>query len=249
MLKLGSPTRAAPGLAGSVPQYQALTRGPSRPAPSPADLRQPRDVFEGIRRSFGRTHLGAFAACAELSRGDHPISGERMARAVLAGGLDGDGRSTSSEVREFERFAARHAARLTPEAREVLTTWKREVDRSGQGGLLGGTFQKLTSRLLTLHDVGAWRALERLDETPGRVSGEAMSRAVLTAVRDDGRSGPRQTLEQFEAWAQKNDARLTPQARRVLDVLRSVATATRDRGRELSSSEFARMAQALRSLR
>ncbi len=210
-------------------------------------------VFAEVKRRFGFTDLAAFAACRELGLLPGSISGETMTQAIMAGAHDKDRRATASELREFQRFAKVHREKLTPEALEVLSLYEQAVawaEQRGRPAVSDAEFRDLVARMRAVTEGPAERALGELDRMTGPISAAAMTRAVLTGIRDRHGNATGDELQCFEAWAEKNDARLSPGARKVLDLYRTAAAASLQRGnRGLSSTEFAYLAMRIRAVK
>jgi hypothetical protein len=144
-------------------------------------------VFGEVKRRFGFSDRAAFAACRELARLPPPISGELMTQAIMAGAHDHSRHATSAELREFQRFAREHRARLSPEAVEVMALYQQAIAASlarGQPGIPDAEFRALVARMRAVTESPAEKALSVLDLYPGPVSAAAMARAILTGVRD-----------------------------------------------------------------
>ena len=209
--------------------------------------------FAEVKRRFGFTDLAAFAACRELSTVPGPISGELMAQAIMAGAHDKNRRATATELREFQRFAREHREKLTPEAAEVLGLYEQAVATAaiqGHAGVPDSDFRALVARMRAVTDSPAEKALAALDLSSGPVSPSAMTRAILTGIRDRHGNATGDELRCFEAWAQANAGRLGTGARKVLDIYRTAAAASLQRGnRGLTSTEFAYLAMRLRAVK
>ena len=221
--------------------------------PSIRQLDEAGSGFVEVKRRFGFTDLAAFAACRELLMVPGPISGEVMAQAIMAGAHDKSRRATATELREFQRFAREHREKLTPEASEVLALYEQAVATSaiqGHAGVPDSDFRALVARMRAVTESPAEKALAALDSSSGPVSPSAMTRAILTGIRDRHGNATGDELRCFDAWAQANAGRLGAGARKVLDIYRTAATASLQRGnRGLTSTEFAYLAMRLRAVK
>lgn len=221
--------------------------------PSIRQLDAEGSAFAEVKRRFGFSDLAAFAACRELSMVEGPIGGDVMAQAIMAGAHDKHRRATATELREFQRFAREHREKLTPDAAEVLALYEQAVAAAaivGHAGVPDSDFRALVARMRAVTESPAEKALSLLDHTTGPISASAMTRAILTGIRDRHGNATGDELRCFEAWAQANSGRLGAGARRVLDLYRTAATASLERGnRGLTSTEFAYLAMRLRAVK
>ena len=196
--------------------------------------------------------LGAMVELNKLSQTSGSISAEQMADTIDRATSDLDGQAASSEYRTVADWAMNNRERLTPEAKQVVDIYSKYAAMSqarGESGIPQDDFKKMLGEMRDVGDASAKKALAHLDRKGGTVSGEDMARAIKTGTADhDGQAAGAEAKE-FEKWASKNESRLSPEAKEVLDVYRKHTKAAQAQGREgLTSSETAAMNREMRKV-
>ncbi|MCY1030074.1 hypothetical protein OV207_01265 [Corallococcus sp. BB11-1] len=208
----------------------------------------PQDDFKkmlGEMRDVG--DASAKKALANLDRKGGTVSGEDMAKAITAGTADHDGQAAGAEAKEFEKWAAKNESRLSPEAKEVLDVYRKHTKAAqakGQTGLTDKEAAVMNAEMKKAGavDVSARKATESLDQKKGPISGQDMAKAIQKGTADlDGQAAGAE-LKEFERWAAKNQSKLSPEAKEVLDVYRKHTKAAQAKGQTgLTAKETAVM--------
>jgi hypothetical protein len=194
--------------------------------------------------------LSARMATLELARQPGRVSGQQMAESILRGVSDLDGHSSTSELREFQKFAQQHPGKMTAEARDVLGIYQRYAQAAGPSGITQENLSKMATEMRGVKDSSAYRALEQLDRTQGPIGPEAMTRTVLAGIKDlDGQSTTSE-LTQFIDWAKENQSRLTDGAKAVLGLYFDAANQASARGQQgLGQNDLSMLAAQMRSIK
>ncbi|MBN8230317.1 hypothetical protein JYK02_22645 [Corallococcus macrosporus] len=219
-------------------QFSAGSRGCWTP---PRDNWQPKD-------------LGAMMEMSKLNQTSGPISAEKFADSIEAAIGDLDGQAASGEYRAVSDWAANNRERLTPEARQVMDIYSKYAALSqarGQSGIPQDDMKKMLAEMRDVGDASAKKALAHLDSKThgGTVSGQDMARAISRGTADHDGQAAGAELKEFEKWASKNESRLSPEAKEVLDVYRKHAKAAQAEGRSgLNDRETAALNRELRKV-
>ncbi|WP_211486219.1 hypothetical protein [Corallococcus exiguus] len=205
----------------------------------------------GPRDNWQPKDLGAMVEMNKLNKTSGSIGAEQFADSIEAAVGDLDGQAASGEYRAVSDWAANNRERLTPEARQVMDIYSKYAAVSqarGESGIPQGDFKKMLAEMRDVGDASAKKALANLDSKShgGTVSGQDMARAIKTGTADhDGQAGGAE-LKEFEKWASKNESRLSPEAKEVLDVYRKHTQAAQAQGRTgLTDKETAAMNKEL----
>ncbi|TSC23223.1 hypothetical protein [Corallococcus sp. Z5C101001] len=196
--------------------------------------------------------LGALVEMNKLGQTSGPISAEQFADSIEAAVGDLDGQAASSEYRTVADWAANNRERLTPEARQVMDIYSKYAALSqarGDSGIPQGDFKKMLAEMRDVGDASAKKALANLDSKThgGTVSGQDMARAIQTGTADHDGQAAGAELKEFEKWAAKNQSRLSPEAKEVLDVYRKHTKAAQAQGRSgLTDQETAALNKEMR---
>jgi hypothetical protein len=196
-------------------------------------------------REINSGDLSAPKATEKLTKENGPISGEDMLAAIKEGISDKDGKSTTSELREFQKWARENPHRLTPEARQVLQTYEKHARKAGPEGMtqreLDSMFKEM-GKFKTFRDNTMRDALEKLDDKAGKISGKDLANAIKTGAGDfDGQAAGAEFADMMK-WARQNRDRLTPEARQVLDIYSKYATRNAAHGNKgIPNDQFQRM--------
>lgn len=210
---------------------------------APGDWKKLLSDFRNINLNAG--DLSARKATEKLTKENGPISGEDMLAAIKEGISDKDGKSTTSELREFQKWARENKHRLTPEARQVMETYEKHARKAGPEGMtqreLDSMFKEM-GKFKTFRDNTMRDALEKLDDKSGKISGKDLANAIKTGAGDfDGQAAGVEFADMMK-WARQNRERLTPEARQVLDIYEKYATRAMASGNTgISNSNFQKM--------
>ncbi|WP_208718976.1 hypothetical protein [Corallococcus sicarius] len=196
--------------------------------------------------------LGAMVELNKLNQTSGSIGAGQMADTIERAVGDLDGQAASSEYRTVADWAMNNRERLTPEAKQVVDIYSKYAAMSqarGESGIPQDDFNKMLGEMRDVGDASAKKALAQLDRKGGTVSGEDMARAIKTGTADhDGQAAGAEAKE-FEKWASKNESRLSPEAKEVLDVYRKHTKAAQAQGREgMTPSETAAMNSEMRKV-
>ncbi|MCY1018437.1 hypothetical protein [Pyxidicoccus sp. MSG2] len=195
--------------------------------------------------------LSALVELNKLDQSKGPVSADEMADAIKNGTADLDGQAASGEYRAFSEWAQKNAGRMTPEAKQVMDIYSKYAAQSqarGETGISQADSQKMLAEMAKVGDQGAKRALAKLDKLPAPISGRDMARAIESGAKDkDGNT--KAELDAFRDWAKKNSAKLSPEAKDVLNVFgqhaaKSLATGNKD----ISRAEWAEMKKEFREV-
>lgn len=189
--------------------------------------------------------VSARKATEKLDKENGPISGEDMLAAIKEGINDNDGNATGSELREFQKWASKNSHRLTPEARKVLQAYEKHAKKAGADGMSTAEFNKMVKEMgqfKTFKDNSMRAALEKLDDKAGKISGKDMANAIKTGAGDfDGKAASTEFADTMK-WARQNYARLSPEARQVVDIYERYAAKAKAKGSSgIANADFQRM--------
>jgi predicted nucleotidyltransferase len=195
---------------------------------------------------------GATAALAELDKAKGPINGDQMAEAIKKGIEDKDGKGASDEYKQFADWAKKNEKRLSPEAKQVLETYTKyakAAQAKGQAGIPDAEFQKMVKEMNSITDAGAASVLAGLDKNKGPINGDQMAEAIKKGVEDKDGKAATDEYKQFADWAKKNESRLSPEAKQVLDVYKKYAEAAQAKGSSgITDADFQKMVKEMNSV-
>jgi hypothetical protein len=203
------------------------------------------DFREMVKEMDGVQDASATAALAELDKAPGMINGDQMAEAIRKGTEDADGKGATDEFKQFADWAKKNEHRLSPEAKEVMGIYEKHAKAAqaqGQSGIPDSGFRQMVREMRNVKDASASRELARLSMTPGRVGGRQMMDAIRRGVGDfDGKSATDE-FKMFADWAKKNSNKLSPAAKRVMDVYEKYAKAAQAQGQSgISLPDYRRM--------
>jgi DNA gyrase inhibitor GyrI len=198
-----------------------------------------------VREMRNVKDVSATAALAELDKTQGPINGDQLAEAIRKGTEDADGKGATDEFKQFADWAKKNESRLSPEAKQVMAIYEKHAKAAqaqGQSGMARSDFDSMVKEMNNVKDAGATRELARLSATPGRVSGREMMNAIRRGVGDfDGKSATDE-FKQFADWAKANPSKLSPAAKRVMDVYEKYAKAAQAQGQSgIALQDYRRM--------
>jgi len=172
-------------------------------------------------------------ATAELKAKLGQISGNDMTDAIAKGVRDLDGQAAGAEYKEFQNFAKENKTKLSPEAKEVMGIYEKYAKASqsqGKTGIAQSELSKMLTEMRNVKDSSATKALAELDKRPGPISGDEMARAVQKGTRDADGQAAGAEYEAFNQWAQTNQAKLSPEAKKVMDIYKQHAEGAKAQG-------------------
>ncbi|MBZ4399005.1 hypothetical protein VZQ01_20425 [Myxococcus faecalis] len=188
--------------------------------------------------------VSAKKAMGELDKESGPISGEDMLGAIQKGVSDG-GRATPKELAEVQKWAEKNKDRMTPEAQKVLETFQQHAMKSGTGGLDKAELDaavKEASQHKTFRDDTMRTALEGLDGKSGKISGKDLTDAINQGAGDFDGQGAGVEHADFQKWAMQNYDRLSPEAKKVVDLYGKYASDALAKGETgIANTEFQKM--------
>jgi hypothetical protein len=179
--------------------------------------------------------VSAKQALAELDKqaAAGTVSGDQLLSAIEKGTADLDGQAAGKEFAEFEKWAKANEGKLSPEAKEVMSIYKKYVDQAkanGQTGITQADADKMFREMRSVGDISAKQALAGLDKKFGPVSGEDMAKTIKDGISDlDGNASTKE-LQEFQKWAKAHPERLTPEAKQVLETYEKYAKAAGQNG-------------------
>jgi predicted nucleotidyltransferase len=192
------------------------------------------------------------AALSGLDKNKGPITGDQMAAAIKKGTQDKDGKGATDEFKQFADWAKKNESRLSPEAKQVLDVYKKYAEAAqakGSSGITDADFQKMVKEMNSVQDASVTSTLAELDKSKGPVNGDQMAEAIKKGVEDlDGKAATDE-YKQFADWAQKNQARLSPEAKQVLDVYKKYAEAAQGKGQKgITDADFQNMVKEMNAI-
>ncbi len=180
-----------------------------------------------------KSDASAAKATAELKAKPGQISGNDMTDAIAKGIQDPDGQAAGAEFKEFQKFSKENSAKLSPEAKEVMGIYEKYAKASqakGQTGIAQTELSKMLTEMRNVKDSSATKALAELDKKPGPITGDEMARAVQKGTGDlDGQSVGAE-YDAFKTWAEANKAKLSPEAKQVMEIYKQHAETARAKG-------------------
>ncbi|WP_224366018.1 hypothetical protein [Hyalangium versicolor] len=197
--------------------------------------------------------VSAKTALAGLDKAEGPITGDQMADAISKGISDADGKGASDEYKQFSDWAQKNESRLSPEAKEVFGIYKKHAEAAqakGQSGLPDSDFKKMVKEMDGVQDVSAKTALAGLDKAQGPINGDQMAAAIRKGISDADGKGASDEYKQFADWAQKNEKRLSPEAKEVLGIYEKHAKAAQAHGQSgISDKDYRQMVKEMNGVR
>jgi hypothetical protein len=188
-----------------------------------------------VNRYQGPVDDGAKSAIDSLAKRG-TISGDDMAALLRNALADLDGQAAGLEHMDIMKWAQENKARLSPEAQEMLAIYDgyaKQALGKGQTGIPQESFDQMMAEIESKvkGDAGMNAALADLGKS-GPISGEAMQRAIENGTKDLDNQAAGKEFESLREWAAKpeNRDRLTPQARKILDIYENYARASRASG-------------------
>jgi hypothetical protein len=188
--------------------------------------------------STGPVDQSAAAAIRELPSSG-PITGEQTARMIRRGTEDTDGQAAGLEHTDIMAWARQNWDRLSPEAKQMIELYDKTclaVLASGKTGIETPAWNKMMADIDALvgkdqpHDASADAAIAELVASYGPISGERMKAAIETGAGDlDGQAAGVE-FAAFMKFASENRARLSPEARKVLDIYERYARQAQSTG-------------------
>ncbi len=189
----------------------------------------------------------------ELSRLDRtqgPITGDQLANAIRRGAGDADGKAATDEFKQFADWAKKNQHRLSPEAKQVMAIYEKHAkgaQAQGESGLSDAEFRGMVKEMHAVRDASASQALLDLSMTPGRVSGRQMASAIRRGTQDADGKAATDEFKMFADWARANPQKLTPEARRVLDVYKKYAHAAQAQGQSgIAHGDYQKMLREMK---
>jgi Holliday junction resolvasome RuvABC DNA-binding subunit len=202
------------------------TKPTPKPTPKPIETK-----FDP--QKLVKTDASASKATAELKAKPGQISGSDMTDAISKGVSDLDGQAANAEFKEFQKFAKENGTKLSPEAKEVMGIYEKYAKAAqGQGktGIEQGEFSKMLTEMRNVKDSSATKALAELDKKAGTVTGDEMARAIQKGTADlDGQAAGAE-YDAFKNWAQANQAKLSPEAKQVMEIYKQHAEGAKAKG-------------------
>ncbi|MFP2931407.1 hypothetical protein ACLESO_40720 [Pyxidicoccus sp. 3LG] len=202
--------------------------------------------WKAMKREFKNVgDVSARKSLEKLEKEKGPVSGEDMLEAIREGVGDDDGHSTTTELREFQKWARENKERLTPEAKQVLETYEKFAKDAGKGGLTQAKFDEMLKEMgkhETFRDDSMRTALDKLDVKNGRISGKDLAEAIKAGAGDHDGQAAGVEFADLQKWARENYGRLGPDARKVLDIYEKYATKAMASGSTgMAQADFDRM--------
>jgi hypothetical protein len=189
----------------------------------------------------------------ELSRLDRtqgPINGDQLAAAIRRGVGDADGKAATDEFKQFADWAKKNESRLSPEAKQVMAIYEKHAKAAqarGQSGLSDAEFRGMVKEMHAVRDASASQALLDLSLTPGRVGGRQMLDAIRRGTQDADGKAATDEFKMFADWARANPDKLTPEARRVLDVYKKYAQSAQAQGQSgIAHNDYQQMLREMK---
>jgi len=192
-----------------------------------------KDQYTPLPLPIPRGDASAKQATAELKAKLGQISGNDMTDAIAKGIRDPDGQAAGAEYKEFQKFAKENGPKLSPEAKEVMGIYEKYAKASqsqGKTGIAQSEISKMLTEMRNVKDSSATKALAELDKRPGPISGDEMARAVQKGTRDADGQAAGAEYEAFNQWAQTNQAKLSPEAKKVMDIYKQHAESAKAQG-------------------
>jgi hypothetical protein len=214
------------------------------PRPTPGG-----NTYEPLPPSKG--DASAAKATAELKAKLGQISGNDMTDAIAKGTADLDGQAAGAEFKEFQKFAKENGPKLSAEAKEVMgiyTKYAKAAQAQGQTGIAQTELSKMLTEMRNVKDSSATKALAELDKRPGPISGEEMTRAIQKGAGDlDGQAAGAEYTA-FKDWSQVNQAKLSPEAKQVMELYKQHAEAAKANGTGIPLNEWNSMLKEMKSV-
>jgi hypothetical protein len=211
----------------------------------------PDGEFRGMVKEMEAVRdLSVSQELSRLDRTQGPISGDQLAAAIRRGVGDADGKAATDEYKQFADWAKKNQHRLSPEAKQVMAIYEKHAKGAqarGQSGLSDAEFRGMVKEMHAVRDASASHALLDLSLTPGRVSGRQMADAIRRGTQDADGKAATDEFKMFADWARANPEKLTPEARRVLDVYKKYAQAAQAQGQSgIAHGDYQKMLREMK---
>jgi hypothetical protein len=202
-----------------------------KPTPKPTP-KPPETKFDPLPTPV-KNDATAAKATADLKAKPGQISGSDMTNAIANGVQDLDGQAAGAEFNEFAKFAKENGSKLSPEAKEVMGIYEKyakAAQAKGSTGIEQTEFSKMLTEMRNVKDSSATKALAELDKKAGTVTGDEMARAIQKGTADlDGQAAGAE-YDAFKNWAQANQAKLSPEAKQVMEIYKQHAEGAKAKG-------------------
>jgi len=199
----------------------------------------------------GNTDVSASAATAKLDKLPSPITGDQMAQVIKSGTQDKDGQAAGNEYKQFSDWAAKNQDKLSPEAKNVMQVYDKyakAAQANGQTGINSADYDKMCKEMVKVGhtDASVAAATDKLDKMPKPISGEQMAKSIKEGTQDLDNSAAGKEYKQFAAWAAKNQDKLSPEAKNVMQVYEKYAKAAQAKGQTgISSADYDKMCKEM----
>jgi hypothetical protein len=145
------------------------------------------------------------------------------------------------------RSDKKHGTQVTVSPSAISSGKKRAGDEFLQHSQVarGGCFPQPHSA----PDVSALISLWGLDHAQGPINGDQMAAAIETGVGDKDGQAASGEFQMFSDWASRNQGRLSPEAKQVMDVYAKYARSAQARGMKgIPDGEFQQMVKEMRGV-
>jgi DNA gyrase inhibitor GyrI len=191
------------------------------------------DFKKMVGEMKGIQDAGVAKELAKLDKAKGPINGDQMAATIERATKDADGKAATDEFKQVMDWAKKNESRLSPEAKEALAVYEKyakAAQAKGQSGIPQGEYKKMVAELKGIQDASVSKELAKLDGQRGPVSGERLTAAIERGTKDADNKAATDEFKQFADWAKKNESRLSPEAKKVMDIYNKYAKAAQAKG-------------------
>ena len=163
------------------------------------------------------------------------ISGNDMEKAIIDGTKDLDNQAAGKEYADLKKFANENWSRMSPEARQKFRTYEKyakAAQAEGRTGIRQCDYNCMVNEMRTggYKDAGAGKAIDKLKNKPGTISGNDMQNTIIDATKDLDNQAAGKEYADLKKFATENWDRMSPDARQKFRVYEKAVHSAQARG-------------------
>jgi len=183
----------------------------------------------------GYKDAGAGKAIEGLKSKSGCISGQDMEKAIIDGTKDLDNQAAGKEYADLKKFATENWGRMSPEARQKFQTYEKyakAAQADGRTGIRQSDYNCMVNEMRTggYKDAGAGKAIDKLKNKPGQISGNDMQNCIIDGTKDLDNQAAGKEYADLKKFATENWDRMSPDAREKFRVYEKTARSAQARG-------------------
>jgi hypothetical protein len=164
-----------------------------------------------------------------------------MMDAIIKGTADLDGQAAKTEFADIAKFVKENEQLLSPEAKKAFAVYERHAKAAQAKGQTGiGLFESVrmnaemrqvsSPQYQDRSTAQALNALAAGNKTPGSISGQEMTQAILNGTRDPDNQAAGKEFADVAKFVKENEQLLSPEAKRAFATYEAAAKAAKAKG-------------------